>query len=89
VNIKVNGEAIELPSVPVRSTNANGIVGLDLYEVAYAIPASTAGVPTVTASASDPAVKVQIAQAESRTGTAVVKFTYRGVVKTYKVVFSG
>jgi hypothetical protein len=30
---------------------------------------------------------VEIAQAESRTGTAVVKFNYRGVVKTYKVVF--
>jgi arabinoxylan arabinofuranohydrolase len=87
VSIKVNGEAIELPSVPVRSTNANGVVGLDLYEAAYVIPAGTTGVPAVTASASDPAVRVEIAQAVSRTGTAVVKFNYRGVVKTYKVVF--
>ena len=87
VNIKVNGEAIELPSVPVRSTNANGVVGLGLYEAAYVIPAGTTGVPAVTASASDSAVRVEIAQAESRTGTAVVKFNYRGVVKTYKVVF--
>jgi arabinoxylan arabinofuranohydrolase len=87
VSIKVNGEPIEMPAVPVRSTNANGIVGLDLYEAAYKVPAATNGVPAVTASASDPAVKVEVAQAASRTGTAVVKFTYKGVVKTYKVVF--
>ncbi len=38
VSIKVNGEAIDLPATPVRSTNANGIVGLDLYEATYKLP---------------------------------------------------
>jgi hypothetical protein len=33
-------------------------------------------------------VKVAIAQAESTSGTAVVKYDYKGIVKTYKVVFA-
>lgn len=88
VSIKVNGESITLPTTPVRSTNANGIIGYDLYEAKYNVPASTNGIPTIVASANDPAVKVSITQAESKTGTAVVKFDYKGIVKTYKVVFA-
>lgn len=88
VSIKVNGEAIVVPATPVRSTNANGIVGYDLYETTYKVPTSATGTPTVSASASNPAVKVAITQAASKTGTAVVKCDYKGVVKTYKVVFA-
>jgi hypothetical protein len=88
VSIKVNGETVDLPAVPVRSTNANGIVGLDLYEVTGKLPAGINGIPVVSASASDKDVKVTITQAESQTGTAVVRFDYRGVVKTYRVVFA-
>ncbi len=88
VNIKVNGEAIEVPATPVRSTNANGIVGYDLYETTYKVPSNITGIPTVSASASDQDVKVTITQAESKTGTAVVKCDYNGVVKTYKVVLT-
>lgn len=88
VSIKVNGESITLPTTPVRSTNANGIIGYDLYEAKYNVPASTNGIPTIVASANDPAVKVSITQAESKTGTAVVKFDYKGIVKTYKVVLA-
>ena len=89
VAIKVNGEVVSLPAAPVRSTNANGIVNLDLYETTYKLPATATGVPKVTASASDPAVKIAVTQAESKSGTAVVKFDYKGVVKTYKVVLAG
>lgn len=88
VSIKVNGESITLPTTPVRSTNANGILGYDLYEAKYNVPASANGIPTIVASANDPAVKVSITQAESKTGTAVVKFDYKGIVKTYKVVLA-
>jgi arabinoxylan arabinofuranohydrolase len=88
VSIKVNGVAIDLPVTPVRSTNANGIVGLDLYETTYKIPSSIAGIPNVSASASNPDVKVAITQAVSKPGTAVVRFDYKGVVKTYRVVFA-
>lgn len=88
VNIIVNGKNIEMPATPVRSTNANGIVGLDLYETTYKLPAGNGGTPSVTASSSDPSVKINITQAESNSGTAIVKFDYKGVVKTYRVVFA-
>jgi arabinoxylan arabinofuranohydrolase len=88
VSIKVNGEAVELPAAPVRSTNANGITGVDLYQATYNLPADVTGIPQVSASASDPTVKVGVTQAESRDGAAVVKFDYHGAVKTYRVVFA-
>jgi hypothetical protein len=87
VSIKVNGEAIELPATPVRSTNANGITGVDLYRATYIVPDSVTEIPQVSASASDSKVKVNITQAETKDGTAVVKFDNNGVVKTYQVVF--
>jgi arabinoxylan arabinofuranohydrolase len=88
VSIKVNGEAIKLPATPVRSTNANGIISVDLYKATYTIAASVTEIPQVSASASDPKVKVDVTQAKSKDGTAVVKFDYQGVVKTYQVVFA-
>jgi hypothetical protein len=88
VSIKVNGDAIKLPATPVRSTNANGITSVDLYEAAYTIGASVTEIPQVSASASDRKVKVDVTQAESKNGTAVVKFDNNGVVKTYRVVFT-
>lgn len=51
-------------------------------------PAGSTGTPTVSASATDKNVKVEIIQATSISGTAIVKFDYKGVVKTYKVVFT-
>jgi len=36
---------------------------------------------------SDPDVKVTVTQAESKIGTAVVRFDYRGIIKTYRVEF--
>lgn len=86
VSIKVNGQAVTLPATPVRSTNANGITGVDIYEATCALPAEVTEVPQVTASASDGSVKVEVKQAESRNGTALVKFDYKGVAKTYRVV---
>jgi len=88
ISIKVNGEAIALPAHPIRSTNANGITGVDLYRATYTVPASVTGIPQVSASSSDSVVKVDVTQAESRDGTAVVKFDYKGVVKTYQVVLA-
>jgi arabinoxylan arabinofuranohydrolase len=89
ISIKVNGEAIAVPATPVRSTNGNGIVGYDLYETTYNVPSSVTSTPSVSVSASDPAVKLTVAQADSKTGAAVVTCDYKGIVKTYKVVFAG
>lgn len=88
VSIEVNGEAIELPATPVRSTNANGITDVSLYQATYTVPAGVTEIPRVTASASDSKVKVDITQAESKDGAAVVKFDNNGMVKTYNVVFA-
>ncbi len=88
ISIAVNGTAIELPATPVRSTNANGITGYDLYEAKYTVPAGTTAIPKVTASSADSSVKVEITQAESKDGAAIVKFNYNGMVKTYRVVFA-
>ena len=87
VSISVNDVVIDLPATPVRSTNVNGIVDYDLYET-NVIMSNTAGIPTVKASVNDPNVKVAITQAQDTKGTAVVTFDYKGVVKTYRVVFA-
>ena len=86
VSISVNGVVLDLPATPVRSTNANGIIGYDIYETTVRI-SDTARTPVVSASASNKNVKIKITQAEAISGTAVVKFDYNGVVKTYNVVF--
>jgi arabinoxylan arabinofuranohydrolase len=88
ISIKVNGQEINLPATPVRSDNSNGFTGYDIYSAKYAVPANATEIPQVTASASDASVKVEVKQAESKSGTAVVKFDYNGVVKTYRVAFS-
>jgi len=88
VSLKVNGEAIDLPATPVRSTNANGIVGLDLFETTYKLPSDMKVIPVVSASANNRQVKVAVTQAESKTGTAIVRFQYNGVVKTFKILFA-
>ncbi len=87
VTILVDGKAINLPATPVRSTEANGVIGYDQYEATCKLPANATGIPAVSASASDPNVKVSITQAASTFGTAVAKFDYKGIAKTYKVVF--
>ena len=88
VNIAVNGQPVTLPATLVRSTNANGITEYDIYETTYKLPQGTK-LPTITASSTNPAVKVVgVTQAASTTGKASVKFDYKGVVKTYNVVYT-
>lgn len=86
VEIKVDGQSVELPTIPVRSTNENGYVGYDQYAVEYTLPADGTDVPKVKASSNDSRVKVEVTQPDARNGKAVVKFDYNGKVKTYTVV---
>jgi len=88
VNISVNGGVIDIPSIPVRSTKANGIVSYDLYEASYKLPSGFNGLPVVSATAPNRDVKVTVIQAESVTGTAVVRFNYKGLIKTYRINFT-
>ena len=86
IEIKVDGQSVELPTIPVRSTNENGYVGCDQYAVEYTLPADGTDVPKVEASSNDSRVKVEVTQPDARNGKAVVKFDYNGKVKTYTVV---
>ncbi len=87
VFIQVNGNRVELPKTPVRSTDRNGLIGYNIYETTYTLPSGTTEVPVVAASSNDESVKVTVTQASSVKGTARVAFDYKGVVKTYLVNF--
>jgi hypothetical protein len=87
VNIFADGEEIELPRTPVRFTPLNGIMSYDIFEAIVLRPQNETGIPTVTATASDPSVAISITQADYAFGTATVTFDYNGVVKTYNIVF--
>lgn len=87
VKIAVDGQQVDLPSIPVRSTNANGITGYNVYEAKYKMPASSTAKPKVTASSNNKDVKITVTQADSASGKATVQFDYKGMVKTYGVAF--
>ncbi|MCL2363752.1 MAG: hypothetical protein FWC71_03710 [Defluviitaleaceae bacterium] len=87
VEIKVNGTPQTLPPHPVRSTEENGYVGCDIYEMTVDgvmhLPSITA-----TARANSPA-KINITINEGETpNVALVAFDYNGVVKTYRLIFT-
>ncbi len=88
ISIAVNGKAVDVPAVPVRSTNANGIVGYDQYQTTVSLPSGNSQLPVVAAFADNHAVKVGITQAESTSGAAVVTCDYKGITKTYKIAFA-
>ena len=69
-----------------RSTNRNGIVEPSLYEANVKLSAGQS--TEVTASADNKAVDFEITQIEGKTGTAVVKAVYNGVVKTFNIVIT-
>jgi hypothetical protein len=88
LSISVDGTPIALPTAPVRSTNANGIVGYDMFEVDYARSATETKAPVISAESNDKDIKITITQPTSPFGVGVVRFNKGGVVKTYRVSFS-
>ncbi|HHU89440.1 MAG TPA: hypothetical protein GXZ22_00090, partial [Clostridiaceae bacterium] len=88
VDIFVEGISLNLPTTPVRSTNANGICDYDLYELSYQYPFYSNKPLNVTASASDESIGITITQPTAPNGVAEVKFDKDGVVKTYRVSLS-
>lgn len=87
VQIEVDGNVIELPKTPVRSTNKNGLVGYDIYQTNAKLSRTGAAIPKVTASSDHEKVSTTVIQASSASEKAVVKFDFNGVVKTYYVNF--
>lgn len=86
VFISANDNALDLPETPVRSTKDNGITGYDIYETSFNLE-DTTSVPVISAKSDNPEVKIAITQASSASEKAVVKFDYKGKVKTYYVRF--
>ena len=82
VGISIDGKAVEVPAIPVRSTNANGLLGYDIYEIK-----SEATSGKVSAVCDDTRVKISVTQAEAPLNMAEVRCDLDGVVKTYRVRF--
>jgi len=84
IGIKANDDFIELPLMPVRSTNQNGFTDYGFYE-------TTAGLlndlPIITAYCNDKEVKVEIEEPKSVNDCASVTFTFKGVEKKYRINF--
>ncbi len=87
VNIEVDGKAIDIPDTPVRATEGNGIVAYNLYQTSVVVSSDAQRVPEVTATSDNKEVKINIQQAKSTSGKAVVKFDHNGIIKTYNVIF--
>jgi hypothetical protein len=87
VSIFLDGQPLDLPEFPVRSNSVNGIIGYDYYEVNAILPIDADIITTVTASASNPDVKITVTPLDAVFGTAVVDFDYKGTVKTYGINF--
>ncbi len=85
VAITVDGQNVDLPSAPVRFTHENGYTGYDQYAADYQLPAESTNIPSIKASCDNKDVKIAITQPTEPTGQAVVKFDYKGMVKTYTI----
>lgn len=78
LDVKVDGKSVEMPEIPVRSTERNGIVKENVYSIGVESAAN------VTVTASDPSVKYEVAKG---TGDVfyTIKATYAGQEKIYNV----
>ena len=79
VNITVDGKTLNLPSTPIRCTNANGLTDATRYQI-YA-PLTDKSVIKVTPS--HPSVQFKVSPIVE--GRATIKCTYNGLTKTYLI----
>lgn len=79
VNITVDGKTLNLPSTPIRCTNANGLTDATRYQI-YA-PLTDKSVIKVTPS--HPSVQFEVSPIVE--GRATIKCTYNGLTKTYLI----
>ena len=85
VTIKANGKALEIPQIPIRSTDENGLLGLNDYEVKCKIDG--AKLPKITASADNKKVKISVIKAQNAQDGVTVECLYNDQVKRYHVKF--
>jgi hypothetical protein len=82
MRFKANGQWLETPAYPVRSTNQNGLIDNTLYEVK--VPVTGSVWPVVEVTSTHPEVKISMT---TRDGSIAYDCDYKGMVKTYKLVF--
>jgi len=87
VRIEVNGVRIALPTIPVRSTNGNGICGYDVYETTVTLPLGTTKLPEINAFAMSNDVEINVTVPEKLYQKVLVACTYKGVTKNYYIHF--
>lgn len=86
VTIQIGGKPIDLPKTPVRSTNANGIIGYDTYEVV--LPKGTSRNAAISV-AVDKTCEMVVTHPAFGPEMAIVQLSYEGVVKTYRIIVAG
>lgn len=81
MHIAVNGEDLELPEIPTRSTDENGYTSQDIYELHYTVAPGAAKVEA-SSDKSGVSIKTEVHQ----DGLIEVRATYNGKTKTYKIL---
>ena len=79
VTIEADGQRLQLPEKALFSSNANGYIDVTHYQVYAPLKPES----KITASASDPSVKIQVSPVSDN--RASVRFTYKGKTKTYLI----
>lgn len=87
VVISADDKPVEIPLIPVRSTEENGLVDASTYRLTYIVPSGQTSIPSVKAEAADKEVEISVQQAVNICDGAVVKACYRGLLKTYIIDF--
>ena len=79
VTITVDGQQMRLPNIPIRSSNTNGYTDYSHYQAYAPLKANS----VIKATASDPAVSIQVSPIVE--GRATVTCTYNGLKKIYLI----
>lgn len=81
ISITADGKELTLPSTPTAMNADNGYTDFSHYDFAYTSPT----LPNIKAASNNKNVKINVSQATAQDSTAVVKFDWKGLVKTYKI----
>lgn len=79
VTITADGQKLNIPALPIRTTNANGYTDITHYQVYGKLNSNS----VLRATASDPAVKLEVGKVTE--GRATIKATYNGVTKIFLI----
>lgn len=85
VTVIVDGLLVDLPEVPDRMTDANGLTGYESYSAEH--KCSSGADAKVSARSDNPEVEIAVSKEKDADGTHVAKVNclYRGIPKTYSI----